>query len=105
MASGDVDSYWDLSKSANAKLTLLIANFVNLPKSGAVSKKAVEAARQEVLETYRRVWQKAGSKGKRGAEFEHLDILIDITTMSEKADVKALRKVLTELRNDLEGID
>jgi CHAT domain-containing protein/pimeloyl-ACP methyl ester carboxylesterase len=109
VASGDVTNYWDLSKSANAKLTLLIATWpgggTTVKRSRSTgAKKAMPKTRQEVFEAYKKLWERAGSKGKKWAEIEHLLILMDMLSTSRKQDAIGLRKVLNELKEDLEKI-
>lgn len=94
MAQGDENSYWDLSKTANVKLTLLIAGTATARKK----------SKEEVFLVYRKLWKKAGSKGKKFAEIEHLEILIDILSLGRNADVAGLKKIVKELKNDLQKI-
>ena len=76
------------------KLTLLIAGPATARKK----------TKDEVFLVYRKLWRKAGSKGKKFAEIEHLEILIDILSLSKNADVAGLKKIVKELKTDLQKI-
>ena len=54
-----------------------------------------------VLELYRSTWEKAGSKGKRMSEIEHLELLIDGLSLSRKPTVVRLKKNIAELKEGL----
>ncbi|MDQ6842880.1 MAG: CHAT domain-containing protein, partial [Bacteroidota bacterium] len=87
----DMD-YWNLVAMANIDLCLLI-----IDPSSAANKPAWE----EVLTTYRKVWIRAGSKGNKLAEIEHLELLIDGLSQSNKREVNKLRKMVEGLRDEL----
>jgi hypothetical protein len=54
-----------------------------------------------VLDAYREVWAKAGSKGKKIAEIEQLELLIDGLSLTPVKASDSLRKTLEQLKNDL----
>ncbi|MBA2561949.1 MAG: CHAT domain-containing protein [Chitinophagaceae bacterium] len=91
--SSDNLNYWDMVAVANIKLCLLI-----IDPSAADNEKA----RDEVMEAYRKLWKKAGSKGKRLAEIEHLELLTDALSLSTDSDVNKLKKIIQELKTELE---
>jgi len=93
-AHADVNNYWDLSKTANAKLCLLIA--------GTSSTR--QAMKEDLFATYKKLWAKAGSKGKKNAEIEHLQILTDLLSIGRTKDAVALKRLINELKTDLKKI-
>ncbi|MBC7851785.1 MAG: CHAT domain-containing protein, partial [Chitinophagaceae bacterium] len=91
---GEIIDYWDLTRTANAKLALMIAS------PSAAQKKR----KDDLFTTYKQLWEKAGSKGKRMAELEHLSILLDVISLSRKKEAVSLKAIITELKKDLEKI-
>ena len=86
--------YWDMVSLANIKLCLTLVNLSSKTKIDW----------EEVLETYRQTWAKAGSKGKRLAEIEHLELLIDGLRLSNKPGVSSTRKNIEQLKEELSKI-
>ena len=85
-------NYWDMVAIANIKLCLAIVN------SSAKTKTEWD----EVLELFRTTWTKAGSKGKRLAEIEHLQLLEDELSFINKPNVNAVRKNIRQLKEELQ---
>ncbi|MEO6290637.1 MAG: CHAT domain-containing protein [Ginsengibacter sp.] len=90
----DMD-YWSLLAIANIQLCELI-----IAPSSATDEKAWD----DVLVTYRKIWSKAGSKGNKLAEIEHLALLVDGLSQSKKRDVVKLKKRVGDLKEELEKI-
>jgi hypothetical protein len=86
--------YWDMASLANIKLCLTLINLSTKTKTDW----------EEVLENYRQTWAKAGSKGKRLAELEHLELLIDGLQLSNKPGVSRTRKNIEQLKEELSKI-
>jgi hypothetical protein len=83
--------YWDMVAVANIKLCRAIIN------SSAKTKPEWD----EVLEIFRNTWTKAGSKGKRLAEVEHLQLLNDKLALVNKPGVNTVRKNIRQLKEEL----
>lgn len=86
-----VVDYWDLVAQANVKLCSLLV----YPE-----KAEAEEAGKEIATILRKLWVKAGSPGKKSAEREHLDFLVEMLgNFPEKDTIRAsimeLRKVLS----------
>lgn len=86
--------YWLMLEDANILLTLLVLD---------IDKPADPARWQELLQKYRNLWSKAGSKYKKMAEVEHVrflkDALDSVSTSTAKlpAEAKHLKDVKTQL--------
>jgi hypothetical protein len=91
IAENNNSDFWHMMAIANVKLCLLV-----LTSSSNANHW------DETLESIKKVWKKAGSKGKRLAEIEHLDFLIDTISISNKPAVMALKKRIEQLKNELE---
>jgi hypothetical protein len=91
--STDNMNYWDMASLANIKLCLSLLNLSAAKNKGVWD---------EVLFAYRQVWVKAGSRGKRLAEIEHLQFLVDGLSLSNKPNVAAMKKNIDQLRAELE---
>ena len=89
--AGQRMNYWDMVALANIKLCLAIVN----------SSTRTKTEWDEVLELFRRTWAKAGSKGKRLAEIEHLQLLDDELSLINKQNVNAIRKNIRQLKEEL----
>ncbi|MGB7392972.1 MAG: CHAT domain-containing protein, partial [Pricia sp.] len=59
--------YWNLASALNIDLCHLLMDYKNIR----------QAAWSELFDTFHILWQKAGSEGKKIAELEHLQFLID----------------------------
>ena len=84
--------YWQMVSAANIKLCKLIVH----PPASASQKEW-----DEVLNAYRRLWKKAGPRGKRDTEIEHLEMLIDGLSLINNRNVNALRKKIEQLKDEL----
>jgi hypothetical protein len=91
----DTMDYWDMIAMANIKLSLEL-----LMASGT----KYQDRWSEVLDTYRETWVKAGSKGKRVAELEHLQLLMDGLNLGNKRNINTLAKHISELNEELSKI-
>jgi hypothetical protein len=87
--------YWDMVAMANIKLSVEL-----LMASGT----KYQDKWNEVLDAYRETWVKAGSKGKRVAELEHLQLLVDGLNLGNKRSINTLAKNITELNEELSKI-
>ncbi|MEO6188411.1 MAG: CHAT domain-containing protein, partial [Ginsengibacter sp.] len=87
----DMD-YWNLLSISNIDLCRLI---IDLACS------TDEKLWDDALLSYRKVWSKAGSKGTRLSEVEHLELLSDGLAQSKKRDVVRLKKKIDNLKNEL----
>ncbi|MES2134584.1 MAG: CHAT domain-containing protein [Bacteroidota bacterium] len=93
IADADITDFWHMTAIANVKLCLLILD------NNSDSK-----AWTDVLDTFKKVWSRAGTKGKRMAEAEHLDFLIDAMSLSKKPTILKLKKNIEQLKSDLEKV-
>lgn len=84
-------TYWDMVAELNIQLTRFIIEFEASPK-----KPELDLIQQQIIN----LWKSAGSKGKRFAEIEHLDFLID--AIQKKPD--KLKKELEKLKSSLERL-
>jgi CHAT domain-containing protein len=89
--SGNMD-YWQMIEKASIKLCKGMLNTVGVTN---------EVTGKDVLDAYREVWAKAGSKGKKIAEIEQLELLIDGLSLTPVKASDSLRKTLEQLKNDL----
>jgi hypothetical protein len=94
--SADMD-YWEYAGIANMQFTKWfihagVGRAVKLQPAG----KSVDL--NQVIEAYQRVWQMAGSPGKKRAEVDHLYFLIDAVGNT----IPALKKALLSFQNESE---
>ncbi len=87
--------YWDLVSKFNIKLCKLMLTS---------STKDNTDGWKELLEDITKVWDKAGPKGKKVAEIEHLDLLLDALTIAPENKVKSLVENINQLKVELERI-
>ncbi|OBX26568.1 lecithin:cholesterol acyltransferase [Gelidibacter algens] len=93
-------NYWDLIAFLNIDLCLLLI----------IEDGKIETKWDEVIQNFKKVWQKAGSVAKKTAELEHLDFLI--LSLNIEADLdgegykpsKDLEARISELRTALSGM-
>jgi len=85
-------SYWDLLAGINIGLCKYILQF-----SDKSDKKEFEDIYREISE----LWKKAGSKGKRFAEIEHLEFVIDAFSGTQSKNAIELKVKLEQLLKDL----
>lgn len=88
-------SYWDMLAEINIGLCKYIVQF-----SEDDNKKGVE----NIFKDISHLWKIAGSKGKRFAEIEHLELLIDALSNGKDKKAKALAVKLEQLKNDLSDL-
>jgi hypothetical protein len=88
-------TYWDLASAGNIKVSLFLLD----PKSGNDH----AATYEEVLETYEEIWDKAGSKGKKLAEVEHWEFLIDALNLPESKKAMAILAGISALKTTMIG--
>ncbi len=80
--------YWNLAAVANIELVLFLL-------------KAKQTGIDELINTYRILWGKAGSKGMKQAEIEHLEILVDAFSLKKVPKAIAFKKSLQKLIDEL----
>lgn len=88
-------NYWDMIAAINIKLCRYIVNF---------SKFNARKYLDNILAEISMLWAKAGSKGQRFAEIEHLEFNIDMLSIVENSQTTALRENLEYLKNKLEEL-
>jgi CHAT domain-containing protein/pimeloyl-ACP methyl ester carboxylesterase len=93
LAEADNTDFWHITAIANVKLCLLIIGNSKDPADWL-----------DVLNTFKKVWQRAGSKGKRLSEMEHLDFLIDAMVLSKNQHAPKLKKNIEQLKAELEKL-
>lgn len=91
LSNKDKKTYWDMVAQLNLELTRFLIEFEVSSKNPELDK-----IQQQVIS----LWKSAGSKGKRFAEIEHLEFLMD--AIQKKND--KLRNKLEKLKNNLEGL-
>ncbi|MFT3932277.1 MAG: CHAT domain-containing protein [Chitinophagaceae bacterium] len=87
-------NYWDLVSAGNLPLCLLMLNY----KSGDEMPPKYET----VFSIYQDIWNRAGSLGQKKGSIEHWLFLIDALTTSKKPAAKAIQKIITQLKTQLE---
>jgi len=85
--------YSNMAAKANLELCKGILNYSDV---------VVQDNWEEVLSNYRALWNIAGSKGKKIAEIEHLEILLDALILVEQGKADALIEKITNLKRELE---
>jgi CHAT domain-containing protein len=85
-------SYWDMLAGINIGLCKYILLY-----SDKSDKKEFENIYKEISE----LWKKAGSKGKRFAEIEHLEFVIDAFSGTQNINAIELKSKLEQLLKDL----
>ncbi|WP_410004817.1 CHAT domain-containing protein [Aequorivita nionensis] len=92
--------YWDLIAFLNFDLCLLLI----------IEDEKIETKWNEVIQNFKKVWQKAGSEAKKSAELEHLEFLTQslnsITGLTDNVfkPQKDLETRISELRTALSGV-
>jgi hypothetical protein len=64
-------------------------------------KKNITIESEEIYNKIIDLWRNAGSKGKRFAEIEHLEFIIDALSISRYKNAKTLSNKLEQLKLDL----
>jgi len=88
-------NYWDLISGIQISLCEYILTF-----KGTGAQKDAKAILAEIL----KLWKVAGSRGKKYAEVEHLEFILDALTMEKRKDFGNLSKNLEQLKKELEEI-
>ncbi len=84
--------FWDLASTANISLAVaIIAGIYQKPGDNW----------NMVMDAYKRVWERAGAKGHKLAEIEHLDILIDGLNLIKQPAAKKVLKNVQQLQESL----
>jgi CHAT domain-containing protein len=89
--SSDHMDYWEMIESANIKLCTAI-----IDPAMEDDKKFWE----EVLQAYRTVWKKGGARGKKAAEIEHFELLLDGLSLISGEKANSLKKMLEQLKSE-----
>jgi DNA-binding ferritin-like protein (Dps family) len=85
-------SYWDMIAGINIGLCKYILQF---------SDKSEKIELDNIFNEISELWKKAGSKGKRFAEIEHIEFLTDALSGTENKNANALKSKLEQLIKDL----
>ncbi|MEJ7912798.1 MAG: CHAT domain-containing protein, partial [Chitinophagaceae bacterium] len=85
----DQMDYWEMIELANLKLCMAIVD-----PAVKDDKKVLD----EVLQAYRKVWKKGGTKGKKVAETEHFELLLDGLSLISGRKANPQRKMLEQLK-------
>lgn len=86
-------SYWDMIAGINIGLCKYLLQF---------SDKSESRELEQIFNEISELWKKAGSKGKRFAEIEHIEFLTDALSGSKNKNAIALKSKLGQLLKDLE---
>lgn len=87
-------NYWDLVSAGNLPLCLMMLN----NKSVLSQPPTYET----VVNTYKELWDRAGSMGEKKGSIEHWDFLIDALALSKKANAQAVNNIIVQLKTQLE---
>lgn len=91
---GGAYSYFEMGRIANIQLCRIICQATEGESAG------IESARKY----YYQIWKRAGSKGKKYAEIEHIDLIIDAIRISSGSKAKKLTEDLCHLKTSLLNI-
>ncbi|RYF86740.1 MAG: CHAT domain-containing protein [Chitinophagaceae bacterium] len=91
--SHDEMNFWELTNEANIRLCMMIVD----PKKAEENTNAWD----EVLKVYRKVWVKAGSRAKKVAEVEYLEMLADGLSLSGNRSLAKMKADLKKFKNEL----
>jgi hypothetical protein len=86
------NDYWALMEGPNCQLCLQM-----------IDSAGTKDGWSKVLNAYTNVWGKAGSRGEKAAELEHLQILIDALSLGEHRH-EAIKEALGNLNEELEKL-
>jgi hypothetical protein len=90
-------SYWDMLAEINIGLCKYILQF---SKTNGKNLAGV-INQQDIYNEIGDLWKKAGSKGKRFAEIEHLEFIIDALSITKNKNAHTLATNLDQLKKDL----
>ena len=88
-------NYWEMIKAINIRLCNYILNF---------SKNKGQTDLTKIQDSISELWAKAGSKGKRFAEIEHLEFIIDALSMEQNTLTELLQKNVINMKTELEKL-
>ena len=94
-ASQDAMDYWNMAALANIQLCLLI-----MASPGPEGNPAWD----ELKVMYQKLWNKAGSPGKKMAEVEHLELLLDAFSLVNDQGLNQLVDFVGHLKIELENL-
>ena len=95
--NNDRMSYWDMLGEINIGLCKFIMQFTYIQKS----KEAEQISQKDIFKEIGELWKIAGSKGKRFAEIEHLEFIIDALSIVKNKNTKTLSDILEQLKKEL----
>jgi len=87
--------YWNMAALANIQLCLLI-----MASPGPEGNPAWD----ELKVMYQKLWNKAGSPGKKMAEVEHLELLLDAFSLVNDQGLNQLVDFVGHLKIELENL-
>lgn len=93
LAETNDGNFWNSISLVNIRLCILILDPKN--KNNSI---------QDLINSYRNVWNNGGSRGKKLSEIEHLEFIILSLSNSEKADIKLLITQLQTIKSELEHL-
>ena len=90
-------TYWDMVANINIELCLLLVS---------MDKKVDDKNWEEIIDNFKKIWEKAGSIGKKVAELEHLQFLIySISTSGKQYQIDNLKGLNFENENNRESLE
>lgn len=90
-------SYWDIIAEINIKMCKYILQFAET--TGKYLSELIN--QQDIYIEIEELWKKAGSKGKRFAEIEHFEFIIDALSITKNKNPNTLATKLDQLKKDL----
>ncbi len=90
-------SYWDMLAEINIGLCKYILQFSKTTDKSLYD----NISQQDIYNEIGELWKKAGSKGKRFAEIEHLEFIIDALSITKNKNSNTLATKLEQLKKDL----
>jgi hypothetical protein len=88
----EIMNYWDMIATINIKLCEYVVNFTEASSIHDLNK---------ILAELRDLWAKAGTVGKRFAEIDHVEFMIDEVSVIKNANTIKLGKYLNTLKEEL----
>jgi hypothetical protein len=90
-------SYWDMLADINIRLCKYILQYSK--ESGKNRTELIN--QQDIYKEIEELWKKAGSKGKRFAEIEHFEFIIDALSIAKNKNTNVLAAKLEQLKTEL----
>ena len=90
-------SYWDMIAEINIKMCKYILQFAET--TGKNLSELIN--QQDIYIEIEELWKKAGSKGKRFAEIEHFEFIIDALSITKNKNPNTLATKLDQIKKDL----